>query len=235
MCDPITIAGIALTGASTVANSIGQRKVDRARDDALAAERIRQSGLDKEADALNTQSQDRYENFDDQEAARSTQLGDYFQGQSDTPDAANAAAAMPTSTSNVTIQEEAKQRAKASAFTDEQGTRLGDLRAFGDVLGSIGRNQARDAMSIGQIGGFKRGSASILPNELDAANSAGAGARFLGDVLGGAGSIATSAGVSGFGGDTIANSLEIKMGADPWRGLRSKPTSKGSVGLGRLY
>lgn len=123
-----------------------------------------------------------------------------------TPDAANAAAAIPTSTSNVTVQEEAKQRAGASAFTNSQGQKLGNLRAFGDVLGTIGRGQARDAMTIGQIGGFKRGSASILPHELEEANSAGAGMKFFGAVLGGAGSLATSAGINGFGGDTIANS-----------------------------
>lgn len=44
MCDPITIAGIALTAGSTIANTIAANRVQRARDDALAAERIRQRG-----------------------------------------------------------------------------------------------------------------------------------------------------------------------------------------------
>ena len=40
MCDPITIAGIALTVGSTVANTIAQNKVQAARNNAMAAERI---------------------------------------------------------------------------------------------------------------------------------------------------------------------------------------------------
>lgn len=238
MCDPITIAGIALTGASAVANNVAQGKVERARNDALAAERIRQGGLDQEADAINAQSQQRFEGFEDKQDAKSTQLGDFFQSQGDTPDGANAAAAIPISTSNVTVQEEAKQRGKASAFTDAQGKNLGQLRAFGDVLGGISREQARDASAIGQIGGFKRGSSSVLPYELEAANSKGAKMKFLGDVLGGAGSLATSAGLGGATLGSTAATAPVTSAA--WSGLRNvtskvpTPTAR-PVGLGRLY
>lgn len=199
---------------------------------------MRQSGLDREADALNARSQDRYENFDDQQADRSTSLGDYFTEQSMPTDTANASASLPTSSSNVTVQEEGKQRAKATAATDAQGRALGELRAFGDVLGGIGRQQARDAGQIAQVGGFKRGHAALIPFDLEAANQKGAGARFLGDIVGGAGSVALGAGLSGAGGDTVANSLEIKAGADPWRGLRDPKTSLGrssGVRLPSLY
>lgn len=201
MCDPLTIAGIALTAGSTVANSIAQGQVARARNDALAAERIRQAGYDRETDALNTQSQDRYQDFSGQQDQRGQELGDYFSGQSIESADANAAAAQeqsvaPTS-SNITMREEAKQRGNAKAFTDEQGRRLGDLRSFGDLLGGIGREQARDASLIGQIGGFKRGSSAVLPYELEAANSAGGGAKMFGDILGLGGGLLSGAGLSG--------------------------------------
>lgn len=95
------------------------------------------------------------------------------------------------------MREEAKQRGQATAFANQQGQALGKLRAFGDVLGSISRDQARDAGTIGQIGGFKRGSSNIVPLELDQANQAGAGFNMLGDVLGLGGSLALGKGLSG--------------------------------------
>jgi len=74
---------------------------------------------------------------------------------------------------------------------------LARLRSFGDVLGSIGRLNARDAGVLQQISGFKMGSNNALPYELDAAQQQGSGLRLLGDVLGGAGQIAVGAGLQG--------------------------------------
>ncbi len=204
-CDPLTIAGIALSAGSAVANSVAQSKIESARNDALAAERIRQNGLDQEAQALNVTSQDRYQGFDDKQDQRGQQLGDYFQGQKVSQAEGNQAAAteqaqgtMPAA-SGITVAEDAKQSGKAKAFTDAQGAALGQLRAFGDLLGETGRGQARDASLIGQIGGFKRGSSNVLPYELDAASSAGNGAKAFGDLLNLGGSLAVDAGLSGVG------------------------------------
>lgn len=201
MCDPLTIAGVALTAGSTVANTMAANKVAKARDSAMAAERIRQGQLDQEAAAINTQSQDRYQDFEGQQEQEATKLGDYFAGQ--TTAEPTAAEALPTSTSNITIQEENKQRGQARDFTNKTGEALGNLRSFGDLLGSIGRDQARDASLVGQIGGFKAGSSNVLPFELDEASQKGNGLKLFGDILGGVGGIATSAGLSGgnlFGG-----------------------------------
>lgn len=221
MCDPLTIAGIALTAGSTVANSMAASKVTQARNDALAAERVRQRGYDAEAAALNTQSQDRYKDFGGQQEAKAQDLGDYFAGQKiANQSAANeqaAGAAMPTSASNLAVQEEAKQRAKASAFTDAQGQSLGQLRSFGDLLGGIGREQAQDASLIGQIGGFKKGSSAVTPYELEAANQKGNGLKLFGDVLNLGGSLATAAGLSGkslgnlFGGAAMSPADKLKV------------------------
>lgn len=201
MCDPITLAGIALTGASTVANSIAQSRVQSAREDALAAERVRQGGLDREADAINAQSRDRFNDFQGQQDKAAGDLGQYFTDQKIEAAGQNADATAeqvaPQSGSALTVREEAKQRGQATAFANQQGKALGQLRAFGDVLGGISRDQARDASLIGQIGGFKRGSSNITPLELDEANQAGAGFNMLGDVLGLGGSLAINKGLSG--------------------------------------
>ncbi len=227
MCDPLTIAGIALTAGSTVANSIASNKVQKARNDAMAAERIRQNGFEQQAQALNTKSQDRYQNFNGQEDQKASELGKYFTDQHVADGADNAAVTQdmtaPQSGSNIVVAEENKQRAKAQQFTDQQGNALGELRSFGDVLGGIGRGQARDAGEIGQIGGFMRGSSGVLPYELDAANSAGDGLKTFGDLLGLGGSISLGKGLS-----AGANPLKqfpvapaLAASADPWAGMRS--------------
>jgi hypothetical protein len=193
----LTIAGIGLSVGGTVANYAANQRVESARNDALAAERIRQQGLDREAAALNTASQDRYQDFAPQQAETAAGLGEYFAGEQVAEP--TAAEALPTSTSNITVREEQNQRQQARDFTNNQGAALGQLRSFGDLLGGIGREQARDASQIGQIGGFKTGSAGVRPYELDAASQAGNGMKFFGDVLGGLGSVGLNAGLSGRG------------------------------------
>lgn len=235
MCDPITIAGIALTAGSTIANTIAANRVQRARDDALAAERIRQRGLDQEADALNLQSRERYDDFGGQQEERASELGQYFTEQQIENAGQNAQAAqemtVPQSSSNITVREEQKQRGKADAFSDQQGVALGNLRAFGDLLGGIGREQARDASLVGQIGGFKRGSSGVVPLELDQANRAGDSLRMFGDVLGLGGGLAVNAGLSG------ATPFGIGAPKDPWSGMRTVGSTapRRGGGLVRLF
>lgn len=198
MCDPLSIGGALLTVGSLAANSAASGQVADARNDALAAERIRQQGLQQETDALNAQSQDRYKDFSGQQDKKGGELADFYKQES--ADAVQGAPqALPASSSNVTVQEQGKQGAKSKKFNDQQADALGGLRAFGDVMGGIGRLQARDASQIGQLNGFRRGSSNILPLELDAANSAGSGLGTIGDILGGAGQLGISAGLSGAG------------------------------------
>jgi len=199
MCDPTTIAGLVLTAGSTVANMIGENQRRQAREDALGAERIRQRNLDQENEALNQVSRERYHDFEGQQEERGSKLADYFTENEAAAADANEQAVqqmLPTSGSDITVREEAKQSNLAKAFTDQQGRALGQLRAFGDLLGGIGRQQARDASNIGQINAFKRGSSGIVPLELEAANEAGAGARLFGDLLGMGGSLALNSGLS---------------------------------------
>lgn len=197
MCDPITLTGLALTAGSTVVNTIAANKAANAREDVLAAERIRQGGLDKEAAALNAQSQDRYQDVEGKQTAKARDLSEFFTGSASAGEANDAAASvMPSDTSSITVQEMAKQTGAARDFTDKQATSLAALRSFGDMLADNSRLQARDASLIGQIGGFKGGSSNVIPLELDAASQKGAGLRFLGDLLGGGGALATNYGLT---------------------------------------
>lgn len=203
MCDPMTIAGAALSVGSTVANSVAASREAKARDAALGAERVRQRGLDQEAQAINARSQDSFENFDTKQEAKAASLGDYFASEVPSPANTAAASVMPTATNDIVTREMSKQSGEAKQFTDQQAGALAQLRAFGDLLGDNSRAMARDGSEIGQIGGFKRGSSNIVPLELEAASQKGRGARVLGDLLGGVGGIAVNAGLTGgrlFGG-----------------------------------
>lgn len=238
MCDPLTIAGIALTAGSTVMNSIAQSKVAKARDDALGAERIRQGALDKEAQALNVGSQNRYQSVEKQRTSKAKEIGDYFADQSIEADRAAQEQAAPASSSNITVQEENKQRAAADAFTDKTGAALGEMRSFGDLLGGISREQARDATQVGVLGGFKRGSSSVVPYELDEASHAGDSMKMFGDILNMGGSLAMSGGLGGgslFGGAAPASNIVARTTPkiDPWAAMRAKTTP--SIGLRSLY
>jgi hypothetical protein len=194
----LTIAGVALTGAGYVAQNQGARAASRARDSALAAERTRQAGLDQQAAALNTQSQDRYQNFEGKQDERRGELAEFFT-QGSAQAAPETQGIVPASDNNVVVREVANQRQQQRAATDKQGEALANLRSFGDLLGETGRLQGRDAAQIGQIGGFKRGSNNVLALELNAAQNAGAGARGLGEALQGIGGLAIQGGLRGPG------------------------------------
>lgn len=189
MCNPMMIAGLVLTAGSIAANSAAASQANKAREGAMTAERIRQKGYQQEADALNQDAQSQYQDFGTKQETKAGQLADYYQGQqaaAPLPDSA-----VPTSASNITVQEEAKQRDAAKDYTDKTGAALGQLRAFGDVMADTGRVQARDASQIGQIGGFMRGSQGVLPYELEAASHKGDGLRTAGSIMGAVGSMLT--------------------------------------------
>ena len=203
MCDPLTLVGTALTIGSSIANAAAQQQVAKARDSALAAERIRQRQFDQQADAINANARARYDDYGDKQAEKAKSLAEFFQdpkaSTAPTAGEANVSAGtvMPTASSDVVTREIGRQAGQAREFTDQQAVSLGNLRSFADLLSDKSRLTARDAGSIAQIGGFKRGSSNVLPLELEAANQKGAGLRTFADILGGAGSVATMAGLNG--------------------------------------
>jgi hypothetical protein len=202
MCDPVSIAGAALTAGSVAANSAAASSVASARGKAMDAERQRQAGFRAQASQINDKSRQLYDGFGGQQDGRAKALGDYYTGANgNAPAAAGAGSTAPTETmpgsgSALVVQEQAKQGGKAQAYSDQQGDALGNLRSFGDVMGTLGRASARNSQQVGQIGNFAQGSAGVLPYELEAANQKGNGMKMFGDLLKGAGSLATTYGLS---------------------------------------
>lgn len=237
-----------MTAGSTVANSMAQNKVAKARSQVMSAERERQQKLDVEAQALNTTSQNRYQGFGEGMDKRGAELGDYFATPIPATDATGAPTEiMPQSDSVVTQQEIGRQKETAGKYVGQQAKALGNLRSFGDYLGGVSREQARDAGLIGQIGGFKKGSADVTPFELDVAGHKGDSLKQFGDFLNFAGSMAMGKGLQGdwgdiAGGGTNPVTLGKGVATGPWgadSGLTTMkvpiPKLRSSLALPGLY
>jgi hypothetical protein len=193
--DPITLAllAAALTAGGVGANYVGAQRAQDAQAGTMRRERARESKLDAQAFDVNKRTQSRYKDFGDDQAAREQALTALYQ-----EPGANAPEFGPApSDSNITVQHEAGEKAKAKGYTDQQGAAKAKLLSFGDLTGDISRGQSRDATQLHGIEGFRRGSQGVLPVELDAAQGQGAGWRLGGDILTGLGSVATMGALSG--------------------------------------
>lgn len=169
-------------GGSIAANTIGNRKAQNALAGAQAAERTRQRQFDNESFALNEAAQSRYADMPAKIETKAGDLAEMFAAPAQ-EQPAQPVITTPESTSNIVTSRENAAMTKAKGETDARATNLGNLRAFGDILGDASRMQGRDAGQLGLIGSMRRGSQSILPLELEAAQNKGAGFRLLGDIL----------------------------------------------------
>lgn len=210
MCDPLTIASVALTAGSAAANNAAANKQASAQASAMAAERTRQARLDDEARGVNQQARNRFENVGEQQEAKATELTEEFTGPANRG-ADLISAMLPRTSSNITMQNDERERGEATDFANQQGEAMARMRSFADLFGELGRGTAQDASQIGMLGGFKQGSQGALPFELEAASMKGGNLRNAADIMGGLGSIGLNAGLSGaqmpslFGPKTSAN------------------------------
>lgn len=170
------------TAGSMAANAIGSSKQQNEIAGVLNAERRRQKQFDEQSYALSDASRNRYNDVQGTVGVASSSLADMFNAPTNEAPIAPAAA-LPQSDSNLVVSSENAAKAKAKSETDKRATDLGALRGFGDALGGIGRLQGRDAGQLGLIGSMRRGSQAVLPQELDAAQTAGGGWMTLGNLL----------------------------------------------------
>jgi hypothetical protein len=189
---PLLPIALALTAGGIGANYMGAKRAEGAQQNVMAAERRRQTGFDREAEATTNKSRKRFEHFDEQQGDKAGELADLFLA-----DAGAAPPALDAPTDTVTVQRTADEKADRRQFTDQQGTARGKLLSFGDLFGDIGVGQARDMTNLSGINGMRQGSQGVLPLELDAASQKGGGMRMAGDIMGGLGSIATMGALSG--------------------------------------
>lgn len=177
----LPVLPLLLAAGSVAANTIGARKQESALAGNMAAERLRQKRYDDESFALNAAAQGRVGAVPEQIETRGDDLAALFGDTGAAP--AEPIISTPASSSNIVTSREGAAMDKAKASTDARAGDLGRLRAFGDVLGDVSRMQGRDAGQLGLIGSMRRGSQSVLPLELEAAQGAGSKWRLLGDLL----------------------------------------------------
>lgn len=230
--DPITLAllGGGSTIASTFLNSSAQNKVNEARSAVIQAERQRQAGYDTETGKLNDQSLGRYKNFGDQMDTRRQELSDFFKTPVVTPNTPYTSQPLPPVSSNLVQREVDNRRGIADAYVNNQADKLANLRSFGDLFAGIGRGQARDAQLVGQIGGFKRGSAEVEKLELDNANRAGNTEKMWADITAGLGKVGLTAALAGqYAPDPFINADGSIGGAIGPTSVGGKPLVQGWV------
>lgn len=180
-------------GGSTIANTIAADKQGEAIASAQNAERLRQKRFDTESLALNDKALNRYDDVPGQIDTKAGDLAAMF-GEASSEAPAEPIITTPTSSSNVVTSRETAAMGKAKSETDARAGQLGNLRAFGDVLGENSRLQGRDAGQLGLIGSMRRGSQGVLPMELEAAQYEGSGLRTLADILSAASMMSGSGG-----------------------------------------
>jgi hypothetical protein len=194
MCTPILIASAALAVGSAVANQVAHNDQVNARNDVLREERLRQERFDSRIFDTNTDARERFVGFEPAMAERGDTLGDMLGAQVAPDPNTSTGTILPSSSSTVVNQETANQNDAAQQYVDQQSDALGNMKSFGDLLGETTRGVGRDASKVNMLNSFKLGSSGVVPFELDKAAEAGEGWRFLGDILGGLGSVGMTAG-----------------------------------------
>jgi hypothetical protein len=177
MCSPAAIAPLALAAVGSGLQIAGQNQAQRAQAGVTSAETRRQAGYAQAGrdavdgarrvfDAVPTaQGQAETVRRDALQAAADGAVGGYLPGQSE---AARVELDRRRAGNAETMQQESARRAALEAWDDALlGGRLASARSAGDV---------------GIQGSFARGSAGVLPAEMQAAGTRGQNLRTFGDI-----------------------------------------------------
>lgn len=207
MCDPIS-ASIALTVAGTAAQAAANNKSQKAMQGAREAERVRQKG---HQDASNAVLESSMAGADKsaQDAAEGKALAERKAG----VDAAVASVRAPVEatganlagdqTANAVINsEQAAQASKALGYAGQQGNAKAKLLSFSDLNFGNAIANARAQQDQARIANFAKGSADVLPYELENASHAGDGLKSLGSLLSTGGMVAGLGAGAGWWGNT---------------------------------
>lgn len=188
MCTPV-IAAVALTAAGTAAQAAGASRARRAMQGAREAERIRQKGYREQAETRvgeslaksSRESADR--KLSEAEAERAS-LAEKAVADVRAPiEAVGTNLAGDSSAASVVSDETKAQAAKNLGFALQQGLSKSKIGAMDELNFANAINNIRASQDLSMIGNFMRGSADVLPVELEAASKKGDKLNALGSVL----------------------------------------------------
>jgi hypothetical protein len=203
MCNPVAAIAIGSALAGTAMQVQGQRQATRAQNDVASAERIRQDGSRARSIAFTDTAREG--------ASRGTT--DQAMAQSAAERAVDYRAAAPVPAAQggylpgqgggpqVVRDEVDRQRGLAAAFSNQQAGARANLGGWSDALFGARTGIARAGQGAAQESSFSRGSASLLPGDMQAAAQRGANWRMAGDLVAGGGNLAagTYGGPNGWG------------------------------------
>ena len=162
---------------------------------ARTAESIRQKGFQSEADAvvnesLNKSGRDATDKGMADAAAERAAASDAAVAEVRKPvEAVGENIAGDQGANQVMLNESDLQAAKNLGFATQQGRAKSNLLSFNDVTFQNAINNIRAGQQLNTIGNFMRGSAGVLPVELEAASMKGDNLKTLGTLLSTAGSV----------------------------------------------
>lgn len=184
MCEPATVAGIALSAASTGAQMMGQRQQEKARRKVMnqyeSRQRINeQRSRERFDDSLNAADRDR--NTDDMAGAEAERVAE---------DTAILAKAPPIAQTPVgsapaeVASANARAMRKAATAGVSRAKRNAAVGAYDDAQNKLGVNLAHNNQWQAIFGGNAQREAAILPAQLELANQKGGLWRGIGAGLG---------------------------------------------------
>lgn len=192
MCDPATaamIGGAALTGAGSLANSAGQSKARRAQSGVAAAELARQRGYRDASGAAFDTTLGKFEKPQQDTGLKDAQAGraDAAKANITLGNAVFPSARAPNVIADAYRRANADAATTAGNYADASGrfAGYGDLTQTNDIALGRGRDD------LNKFSNFARGSNAVTPLEYEAASGQGSTLRGLGDILMGAGNIAS--------------------------------------------
>jgi hypothetical protein len=182
MCEPLTIASLALSGGSVLAGMAGNAQQQSARDSAINNETMRATGYENKANDLfqNTLSKVQKPVYDGNVTAEATKR---TTEDSSLIDQAGNFSPVTGSAPQEVGQTIARAGQKAIARGKQQAKLNADVGASGTVNQKLGIDLGRDGEQQGILGGNIRRSAALLPGELADANKAGSGWRGIGSIM----------------------------------------------------
>jgi hypothetical protein len=216
MCEPLTIASLALSGGSVLAGMAGNAEQQSARDNAIGSEARRAATYEGQANDLfqGTLAKVQKPVYDGNVTAEATKR---TAEDSSLIDKAGNFTPITGSAPQEVGQTIARAGQKAIALGKQQAKLNADVGASGTVNQKLGIDLGRDGEQQGILGGNIRRSAALLPGELSDANKAGAGWRGASAIMsaagGAAGSMGGAAGAPSWG--SVFGSNTPVVGASP--------------------
>jgi hypothetical protein len=168
MCDPISIAGAALSGAGMAANSIAANQVASATNAAEQQTAMLNQVDANRAFAANRQALGNYNNFAAGQGAMGQQLGDYLKTAVKRAPPPSQMAPTGGSTSAAV----AAGAPSVSSFSNQQAGALGNLNSFGDYLAQQNRAANRGFKQANMNDEFMRQNNAVLGLQLNDASHA---------------------------------------------------------------